>query len=295
VIKFKEKVYKFISLLVFLWSFFCICLYAYYGKNLVNNLVHLRLSLILGLIVSFLIMHALKFARYYFILSESKISLASFIRIYIYVTFVNIILPFKLGEIYRFFAIGKITNSFIISSLSILTERFYDTLIILLIFVISLLFYDVEISSVCIILMIFVLVLYCIYKMFKETILYINRYIILKKNKSMDIAILRFIHHLNTWYNYEVSIIKGKGILVFLFSIFSWIFEFAFLYFLSYILGVLFNFNYLYNYIIGILTINRNLNNSLMILYILISSLLFLLINTILIYFSKTKRGHDFG
>ncbi len=289
-IKFKDKVYKFINIFVFLSVVFCICMYLYYGKNLAESIIHLKVTIILGLIISFLILHMLKLARYYFILSETKISFMSFIGTYIYITFVNIILPFKLGEIYRFFAIGKKCNSYIISFLSILTERFYDTLIILLIFAISLLFYNVDISLVCIFLMIFVLVLYCIYKMYKETIYYINKYIILKTNKSMDVVILKFIHHLNTWYNYEVSIIKGKGVLIFLISIFSWIFEFVFLYFLSYMLGVFFDFNYLYNYIIGILSINKNVNNSLMVSYILISSLLFFIAGFILIYFNKNEK-----
>ena len=74
-----------------------------------------------------LILHFIKMSRLFFIMLEQKIKLAHFIQIYARTAFVNFMVPFKLGEIYRFYCLANVTKNPQIGLLSVIMDRFFDT------------------------------------------------------------------------------------------------------------------------------------------------------------------------
>lgn len=78
------------------------------------------------------VVHALKMMRFYLVLLEQKISVKEFLFLYIKTTFINLLIPFKLGEVYRIFCVVRFTKCLQIGILSVVLDRFFDTFILLL-------------------------------------------------------------------------------------------------------------------------------------------------------------------
>ena len=60
--------------------------------------------------IGLLAVHIFKMMRLYLVLMEHKIDFGKFVLLYLKSTLVNLIIPFKLGEVYRVFCIKKETR-----------------------------------------------------------------------------------------------------------------------------------------------------------------------------------------
>ena len=85
------------------------------------------------LVILFVLVHLAKMARLYLVLMEHKISLRRFILLYCKTTFVNLFIPFKIGELYRIYKIKKETKHWQVGVLSVVIDRFFDILALFLI------------------------------------------------------------------------------------------------------------------------------------------------------------------
>ena len=54
-------------------------------------------------LVAFVLVHFAKMLRLYLVLMEHELSFGRFVILYMKTTLINLIIPFKLGEIYRIF------------------------------------------------------------------------------------------------------------------------------------------------------------------------------------------------
>ena len=86
---------------------------------------------ILTIAVGFIAVHFFKMLRLYLVLMEHRISFGRFILLYLRTTFINLIIPFKLGELYRIEEIARVTKIWQVGFLSVLVDRFFDTLALL--------------------------------------------------------------------------------------------------------------------------------------------------------------------
>ena len=86
---------------------------------------------ILTIAVGFIAVHFFKMLRLYLVLMEHRISFGRFILLYLRTTFINLIIPFKLGELYRVEEIARVTKIWQVGFLSVLVDRFFDTLALL--------------------------------------------------------------------------------------------------------------------------------------------------------------------
>ena len=129
-------------------------------------------------LAGFFAVHLLKMLRFYLVLLEEKLSVRKFLLLYIRTTFVNLLIPFKLGEIYRAFCVVRLTGRAEIGILSVVLDRFFDTFILLL----FLLPYDLlalgRITWLTGGMLVFLLAIMLVYRMFEPTYLYLNRYLI---------------------------------------------------------------------------------------------------------------------
>ncbi|MBR1691906.1 MAG: flippase-like domain-containing protein, partial [Lachnospiraceae bacterium] len=84
--------------------------------------------LISAVIVLFVLVHLTKMLRLYLVLMEHKIDSKRFVLLYLGTTFVNLIVPYKLGELYRIYKIKKETRHWQVGILSVVIDRFFDIL-----------------------------------------------------------------------------------------------------------------------------------------------------------------------
>ena len=86
-----------------------------------------------AILIVFLCVHLIKMMRMYLIVMERKISFDRFVPAYLRTTLVNLLIPYKLGEIYRIGVFYRISGGFKTGFFSVLIDRFFDTLALVLI------------------------------------------------------------------------------------------------------------------------------------------------------------------
>ena len=85
------------------------------------------------ILILFLLVHVAKAMRLYLIVIDEKIPFRRFLFLYSATTLVNLLIPYKLGEFFRIFVFIKATGDKKIGFLSVLLDRFFDTVALVLI------------------------------------------------------------------------------------------------------------------------------------------------------------------
>lgn len=183
------------------------------------------IPLIILCVIGFIIVHVIKLMRMYLVVIEQKISFDRFIPAYLRTTLANLIIPFKIGEIYRIGVFSRITGSVNIGFFSVLIDRFFDTLALLLIILPYQLFGGNGVDTPVIFLAIFLLVVILAYGMFPSTYRYLNRYIITSRTSKRSMTALRGLEKVNEWYVYAEKLVTGRYGLMFVLSVMAWVFE----------------------------------------------------------------------
>lgn len=200
-------------------------------------------------IIIFCMIHILKLIRFYLILLEEKLEFKRFIRIYIKTVFINITLPLKSGELFRFYCYSNETGNYKIGFLSILVERFLDTCALLLFILPFEMIFMHKLSSITLILLLFVVLGVIIYNIFYPIYKYINKFLILNVTSKKSIKALEIIEKQCEWYLYVKKLIKGRFLLIFSISFLAWTLEYIFVYLISNALKVQFSLQTFNSYI----------------------------------------------
>jgi hypothetical protein len=176
-------------------------------------------------LLGFILVHLAKMMRLYLVLMEHKISFGSFVLLYLKTTLVNLIIPFKLGELYRIFCINKETGHWQVGVLSILVDRFFDTLALCIILLPLDIFLFGRLSFITLLfLTVMVLVVIC-YAAVLPTYKYLNRYLIKEKSSPRAMAALKGLEVVRVWYDFTHDLISGRFALILAASFGGWIFE----------------------------------------------------------------------
>ncbi len=229
----------------------------------------------------FLILHAAKLMRFYLVLMEQRMEFKRFVKVYIKTTFVNFLLPFKSGELFRIYCFAHETRNVRMGFISVIVDRMFDTCVLLL----FLLPYDFcvvgRISAVTVILSLIVLLvlLGCVF--LYSSYNYLNRFLMINGNSKRTIWFLQMLENFKMCYDYMAALLKGRFFLILIFSCFGWIFEFLFLKFMAGTFNIAFGMAQFAEYIGGIFSADTGIlkNN-----YILVSAL-GLLVAMIICYF----------
>lgn len=175
---------------------------------------------------AFLVLHTIKFIRLYFLLNESYVATGTLLALYLQCTIVNLLIPFKLGEVYRWYRIGNHIKDYKTALLSLVTERFFDISVVLGIMTAGLLFFEIQINSTIIIFALITLFALLCYNGFSPTYRYLNSYFVTKRTSSKDIIALRLLEIGAEWNSHQKKITKNKSVMIFALSIIIWALEF---------------------------------------------------------------------
>lgn len=184
--------------------------------------------------VGFILVHLAKMLRLYLVLMEHKIPFGKFVLLYMKTTLVNFIIPYKIGEVYRFFCISKETKHWQVGILSILVDRFFDTLALCIILVpcdillarqlANVPLYSVFSDITLAFLAILVVIAIC-YISVMPTYRYLNRYLIKEKSSQRSLAALKGLDVVKVWYDFTQNLISGRFALILISSLAGWCFE----------------------------------------------------------------------
>ncbi len=177
------------------------------------------------ILIVFLLVHLIKMMRMYLIVMDRKISFDRFVPAYLRTTLVNLLIPYKLGEIYRIFVFYRISGGLKTGFFSVLIDRFFDTLALVLILLPYQLLVSGTVTVPTILLTVFVTVIVLAYIVFKPSVTFLNRYLITSRRSKRSMMALSALEHMNGWYGYVRDLVTGRYGLLLLFSLAAWILE----------------------------------------------------------------------
>lgn len=180
---------------------------------------------ILLLVLGFAAVHLFKMARLYLVLMEHKIPFGRFILLYFRTTFINLIIPYKLGEAYRIEEIARETKVWQVGFLSVLVDRYFDMTALLCLLVPFDLFYRKALSPITIVLLAVMVVIALLYLAIPSSYAYMNRYLIVKKSSARSMTALKSLDVVKNWYDFTKNLITGRSALIVFASLLGWISE----------------------------------------------------------------------
>ncbi len=177
------------------------------------------------LFATIFLVYSLKAFRFYFLLVGEGIPLFKYLRIFAITTLINIVIPFKAGEIFRIFRFGHLTKSYIKGLSIVLLDRFIDTISLLVIFA-SITFFEKNnfgyifflLSTVSVFLAVCFFVLPSILEFW-------NEYFLKSKSSIRHLRGLILIRQIREIYIEIKNLVKGRFFVLFTFSILSWLIE----------------------------------------------------------------------
>lgn len=177
---------------------------------------------LLCLIWIVVIVNLIKALRLYIILFGNQFSKTIYFMQYFKTSFVNSLLPFKSGELYRGFCIGKIVGSYTEGYIAILFDRFVDTLALLSVIIFLSFFFGMKIKIIYIFLIIFLVLMMLIYLFFIPFYQYWNRFLIFYKSSEHTLSGLYFLEKCKEAFEHIRLLVKGRFLILYLISIFAW-------------------------------------------------------------------------
>jgi len=185
----------------------------------------MRIVLIVAVLLGFILVHLVKMMRLYLILIDKNVPFERYVPAYLRTTLVNLIIPFKLGEIYRVLVFYRISGEFKTGFLSVLVDRFFDTFAIVLILLPYQLFVSGSLTLPAVILSAFLIVIVFAYIVFFSTYQFLNRYIITHKSSKRSMKALKGLEITYEWYDYVRNLVKGRYGVLILMSLTAWLVE----------------------------------------------------------------------
>jgi hypothetical protein len=210
------------------------------------------------LLLGFCLVHLCKMLRLYLVLMEHQIGFGKFIRLYFRTTFVNLIIPFKLGELYRFYSISAVTRVWQVGILSVFLDRFFDMVALILVLIPFDLMLHGGLTMVTFVLLIGIVVLAMIYLCIMPSYSYLNHYIICHKKSKRAMMALKALDVTKEWYDFTKNLITGRSALITLASLAGWIVELGVLKLFALYLNIAFGFGDFGEYIKAIFTGEAN-------------------------------------
>lgn len=215
-------VYNFINLFFLLISLFFI----HYSGILY---IGFSISTILLLFLLIFLIHILKFFKLYFVVLEEHIPIRRMIKLYIKSTFVSILLPFKVGELYKFYLLGYDINNYSKSAIAIIIDKFFDAIVLCVLFIGSSFVFHSFLSILAWILLILLVLCTSIYVLFPGTYEYLNRFFIGSKQSQNNLFALRLLETINEFYLKAKDMIRGRGLVLITLTCLYWICESIFI------------------------------------------------------------------
>lgn len=213
-----KNIYNAINVVIIIFSAVYLVLYA--CEFYVNT--DIKADVVITLLVTIILVDIIKGMRLYFELYEKHIPIGLYVRQYCKVMAVSMLLPFKLGDIFRAYCFGYQIGNYMVGIAVIILDRFVDTLAlitIVLAFVLCLTFP----MDILLYFFIFVLcILLVLYHILPEMLLYWKRYYVKQEATVHNIRVLRMLTRIQNTQKELSIIVHGKFLFVYVLSLMAW-------------------------------------------------------------------------
>lgn len=188
-------------------------------KDLFANIRPLQVVIFLSAVS---IVHVIKAGRLYLTLYGSDMDLFTYIRTYCKATPVSVVIPYKIGELFRMYCYGQQLDSYLKGMITILLDRFMDTIALVTMILLIWIFNGWHITSIIYILLLFLLVVVLLYIIFPNVSLFWKRYLLHVKATRYRLSVLSVLDKLDLIYKEITNVSKGRGAILYFLSLIAW-------------------------------------------------------------------------
>lgn len=210
---------KLINILVLLLTLGC---FIYNYQNIAALFYGKAVWFWLVLAFTALTVHALKALRLYLTIYGVDINLISYLKIYCKVTPASMVLPFKLGEFFRMYCYGCELQNMLKGIVSILLDRFMDTMALVTAILIVCIFQHGRLSAVIYFLVVFLLMMLLIYFVYPGLYKYWKLYLLRAAASEKKLLALNWLEKLQRIYAEIETVVRGKGVILYFLSLIAW-------------------------------------------------------------------------
>ena len=225
----RQYIYIIINIVVLLEAAFFLAMN--YNINMIFQGTYYKHIIVVACTV--IIVHFLKAIRLYIAFYGTNMKLSKYISIYCKVTPVSILFPFKIGEFFKIYCYGIQTGKMLKGVLTVILDRFVDTLALLTMIVVVSILYGNMATTLVLVLLLFVVIVFVIFALFPGGYNYWLKYMLKADASPKTIRALAFLEKLNNIYSEITNITKGRGIILYVLALAAWMVEIgmvAFLY-----------------------------------------------------------------
>lgn len=178
-----------------------------------------------GLVVqsaAMFIVHFLKMSRMYLILYGSEFSLIRYIKTYCKVVPISVVIPLKLGELFRMYCYGNCLENNLKGFVVVVLDRFMDTGALMTIIILLIVFGEGSASTIMYFFIIFLIIAVIAYSSFLGIYRFWKKYFIKSNATTATIRLLTLLEMLKAIFDEITSALKGRGLLLFFLSCLAW-------------------------------------------------------------------------
>ncbi len=200
--------------------------YAYFLLTLkqtgVTDLVASHYVLLPLLLVVSVIVQFIKATRMYIIMIDTGLSYADNLRRYSETTIINIVTPFKVGELYRIFLYGRVIGNYAGGIVRVLTDRLIDTAALLTFLTVLLVVKGTAVLPLYLFLLAVFVLLMAVWLAFPSVYRFWNDYLIAQKHSARAVRVLKVLSDANGAYQYLRKLIRGRLFVMYVLSLLAW-------------------------------------------------------------------------
>ena len=225
-----KAVYNFINISVIVVS---IVIFVFEYNSTWRVITEIKLSAFFVLLLTVFLVHVLKALRLYFALYGSEVKGNDFIKTYCKVTPVSVVLPFKIGEIFRMYCYGKLIGNVLRGMVIVLFDRFMDTAALVTVIFLSWILNSegaVKPDLLMCFLLLFLIFTFAIYFVYPGIKKIWIKSLLKSKATHNKIAVLSTLNKISDIYIEIENVSKGRGVVLYILSIIAWVVEIGSLY-----------------------------------------------------------------
>lgn len=205
----------FLTALLFVYEFFNVDI-----LFIENNVIYIIIIATTACLV-----HFIKACRLYLALYGSDLKALDYIKTYCKVIPVGLVFPYKLGEFFRIYCYGKALNNLLQGIVTVMLDRFMDTMALVTIILILWVFNGGHISVVTYVLLLFLLFALLLYFLYPGIYLFWKKYFLKANATERKLVFLKVLDALNNVYREICNVLKGRGIVLYFLSLIAWAME----------------------------------------------------------------------
>ena len=183
------------------------------------------ISTLVVITVTVVLVHFLKAFRLYLALYGSDISLSTYAKTYCKVTPVSILLPFKLGELFRMYCYGYTTGNMLKGIVTVILDRFVDTVALVTMIIVVWIANGGLMMPIVYILAVFIAVAALLFFAFPGLYTYWKKFLLRANATPRKLRALRYLESFNRVYQEILTVTKGRGIILYILSLLAWSIE----------------------------------------------------------------------